>query len=91
MLISLFFLDTLLRNSYKLQGEVKVMKTGNVILAIFLWILIPISIFISIFPGTIDEVKMICTIIAPLFLFILGLVTLLTGMEKSLNQLLVNH
>ncbi len=65
------------------------MKTGNVILAIFLWLCIPASFFLGgifgIVGGGIGGGAM-CAIGAPLILFILGLVALITGMEKSSVQ-----
>ena len=66
------------------------MKTGNVILAIFLWLLIPASLVLGIMSfafstiggGTATE-GVVCMIGGPLILFILGLVALITGMDKS--------
>ena len=65
------------------------MKTGNVILAIFLWLCIPASFFLgfmsslfsSIGGGTATE-GVVCMIGGPLILFILGLVALITGRDK---------
>jgi len=65
------------------------LKTGNVILAIFLWLCIPASFFLGgifgIVGGGIGGGAM-CAIGAPLILFILGLVALITGMEKPSVQ-----
>ena len=58
------------------------MKTGNVILAIFLWLCIPASVGIGFAFGVFTGNAM-CLIGAPLFLFILGLIVLLTGMEQK--------
>ena len=65
------------------------MKVGNVILAIFLWLCIPVSFVIgAIFgigvgiSGGSAESAVCCTLGAPLILFILGLVVLIMGMEK---------
>ena len=60
------------------------MKTGNVILAIFLWLCIPASFVLGgifgLFGGGIGG-GIICALISPLVLFILGLVVLLAGIE----------
>jgi hypothetical protein len=57
------------------------MKTGNVILAIFLWLWVPPLFFIGIF-GLFGGYSIFAIGIA-LLLFILGLIALLTGMEKK--------
>ena len=62
------------------------MKTGNVILAIFLWLCIPASFFFGGFFGYFGggtEGAAICAIITPILLFILGIIALVTGMEKQ--------
>ena len=66
------------------------MKTGNVILAIFLWLCIPASlVFGAMFGafatmgGSTATEGVCCMIGGPLILFILGLVALITGMDKS--------
>jgi hypothetical protein len=60
------------------------MKTGNVILAIFLWLCIPGSFVISLLFGVFGGVYMfLIGLGAPLLFFILGLIVLLTGMEKK--------
>ncbi|MCX6672143.1 MAG: hypothetical protein NTX92_09515, partial [Euryarchaeota archaeon] len=58
------------------------MKTGNVILAIFLWLCIPLSFGIGFLFGVFGGGPM-CIIGPPLLFFILGLIALLTGMEKK--------
>ena len=65
------------------------MKTGNVILAIFLWLCIPASFVLGIMSfalsnigGTTTTEGVVCMIGGPLILFILGLVVLITGMDK---------
>jgi hypothetical protein len=58
------------------------MKTGNVILAIFLWLCIPVSFAIGLLFGVFGGGPM-CVIGSPLLFFILGLIALLTGMEKK--------
>jgi hypothetical protein len=66
--------------------EAKVMKIGNVILAIFLWLCIPasfaIGVIFGLFTGGVGG-GVICAIGAPLIFFILGTIALLTGMEKT--------
>ena len=57
------------------------MKTGNVILAIFLWLCIPASLLFSIF-GLAFGGGAIC-ILAPVILFILGLIALITAREDK--------
>ena len=65
------------------------MKVGNVILAIFLWLCIPIAFLVgsffgigaTLFGGSVEG-AMCCTFGAPLILFILGLVILIIGIEK---------
>jgi len=66
------------------------MKTGNVILAIFLWLCIPGSILVGfllgLFVGVLGGVLgggLVFAIGAPLLFFFLGLVALVTGMEKK--------
>jgi len=79
----MFLSDDLFRIS---KGEEKAMKTGNVILAIFLWLCIPSSIgagfLLGVFSGNIVG-GLMCAIGAPLIFFILGLIALLSGMEKK--------
>ena len=62
------------------------MKTGNVILAIFLWLCIPATFFfggfLGYFTGGIVGV-IIGAIILPLMFFLIGLVVLIMGMEKK--------
>ena len=61
------------------------MKTGNVILAIFLWLMIPFVGFYSLLYGiTYGDItgNTFCCFIVPFILFILGLVVLLMGREK---------
>lgn len=65
------------------------MKTGNVILAIFLWLCIPASLVLgfmsfafSSIGGTTATEGAVCMIGGPFMLFILGLVALITGMDK---------
>jgi len=61
------------------------MKTGNVILAIFLWLCIPGVFFLGAASSGISgdtEGGTICTATGVLIFFILGLVALLTGREK---------
>jgi len=65
------------------------MKTGNVILAIFLWLCIPavlvlgaMSFAFASYGGASATEGVICMIGAPLILFILGLMILIKGMDK---------
>ena len=62
------------------------MKIGNVILAIFLWLCIPASFFLGgifgFFGGGVGG-GVLCAVISPLVLFILGLIALITGMESK--------
>jgi amino acid transporter len=58
------------------------MKTGNVILAIFLWLCIPTSIGIGFIMGLFTG-SPICIIVGPLIFFILGFAAFVTGMEKK--------
>jgi hypothetical protein len=81
------FLKKELLQNYKV--EVKVMKTGNVILAIFLWLLIPLVFSLSLLGmiplalGGADPSSAIFCVFGPSFiLFIIGLLVLITGMEK---------
>jgi uncharacterized membrane protein len=70
------------------------MKTGNVILAIFLWLCIPASFIFGglfgLFGGGIGG-GVICAIGAPLIFFILGLIVLLTGREKNFRPSSSQH
>ena len=61
------------------------MKTGNAILAVFLWLCIPATFwygaFFSVIGGFMDDG--VCVIIGPILFFILGLIALITGMEPK--------
>jgi hypothetical protein len=59
------------------------MKTGNVILAIFLWLCIPIALGVGFAFDVFGRGNGVCTIGAPLILFVLGLVVLFTGIENK--------
>ena len=67
------------------------MKVGNAILAIFLWLLIPVAFFLGVIGsipfmiggGNSTEI-FFCMIIIPIVLFILGLVVLILGIEKDI-------
>ena len=62
------------------------MKTGNVILAIFLWLCIPMIFFFSFFFGYFTGGiwgAIIGAIILPIILFLIGLGVLIMGIEKK--------
>ena len=66
------------------------MKIGNVLLAIFLWCLIPVSfVFGVVFRklpipiGDTSTIDTFCMLGAPLAFFILGIVVLLIGLKKT--------
>lgn len=62
------------------------MKTGNVILAIFLFLCIPASFVFGGFFGLLGGGTgggFICAIIAPIVFFLLGIIALITGMESD--------
>lgn len=58
------------------------MKAGNVILAIFLWLCIPAAIFFGVLGAVAGGGGEIC-ILAPVILFILGLIALITAREDK--------
>lgn len=61
------------------------MKTGNVILAIFLWLCIPGSVGVGVAFGLFTG-NFMCLIGGPFLFFILGLIALVTGIEKKPNS-----
>lgn len=63
------------------------MKTGNVILAIFLWLCIPAALFFASLNAAFSHGGEIC-MITPIALFFLGLVALITGREHSNNTII---
>jgi CBS domain containing-hemolysin-like protein len=68
------------------------MKTGNVILAIFIWLMIPVLGGISFLFGAFYSATsgdssggMLCCLIVPCILFIVGLLVLLHGRDTPKN------
>lgn len=62
------------------------MKIGNVILAIFLWIMIPVAFVIGVALGFLTFNPVMVIILGfggPILLFILGLIVLLSGRETE--------
>jgi RNA polymerase subunit RPABC4/transcription elongation factor Spt4 len=65
------------------------MKLGNVVLAIFLWLCIPLAAAVGGFFGIMGSLSgsgdegVICCLAGPIILFILGLVVLISGSENT--------
>jgi len=69
------------------------MKTGNVILAIFFWLMIPLVFFVGPYGFAVilgmGSSGMICIFGGSFILFILGIVVLLKGREKTKKETVV--
>lgn len=59
------------------------MKPGHKLFAIICWLFIPAAFFYGLFFDIYQIGKTFCVIGAPIFLFIAGLIALLTGREKE--------
>ena len=72
------------------MGKEENMKLGNVILAIFFWLMIPLVFLVGPYGFAVilglGSSGMICPFVSSFILFILGIVVLLKGREKTKKE-----